>query len=120
MLFFKSSPLLLYVVSIFRVCQMSGLDKQSTSSSDEYEDAEDELGPLPHLISPQNGVNRVTSANGESGNNFLLSRTEHALRSPDAVQTQPSTSAHVNLTTPPSLTPQLNKVFVVFHLETSN
>lgn len=86
---------------------MANSDTASCSSSDEYEDAKDELGPLPDLSISQN-ISKGSSVNKENG--FDL-RSQKPLNLPrfDGNHLQPSTS-NVILTPPSGLTSQLNKV----------
>lgn len=78
----------------------------STSSSDEFEDAEDGLGPLPELAghslsvpgTPQREFSTPLRSPNECSNRFF-----------DSAVNQPSTSIYVNVTTQPSLSPKIRK-----------
>lgn len=86
----------------------------SSSSSDEFEDAEDGLGPLPDMTHSSLQPFAVVTPHRESASVLHASRglNESMERRMEIGGIQPSTSVHVNMISPSSLSPQLGKVIV--------
>uniref|UniRef100_A0A915B102 WD repeat-containing protein 44 n=2 Tax=Parascaris univalens TaxID=6257 RepID=A0A915B102_PARUN len=83
----------------------------SSSSSDEFEDAEDGLGPLPDITHSSLQPFNVVTPHRETASVLHVSRAynESIERRIELGGVQPSTSLHVNMISPSSLSPQLGK-----------